>query len=286
MKLELGHLLYINNSWCGFISHLGTKLMIYDKLKKKNIQYKANKQALENIYKLSITRYNLEKLTSLYDSETIIYVNTLKSEIKSMKKGQKFLASDGNTYFFDKLSGLKLVFYKDNLEYTGNIFQFVEKYNEYDSKSDKANFIRTMSDYNKLSVVEKITEALNYVKMEYNQEGTLYKVLSIGNIISGYAYNHETDKQYKLIGLEVNLTFKYDFMTNFETIVGFFPIYLNRSASYDPIIFTESIGKFGSHYYDNGCGDKLVVDEILVPLSKTQGKVDISKYSNIKGLIL
>lgn len=120
-----------------------------------------------------------------------------------------------------------------------------------------------------------------------DKETPEYKILKIGRLLEGIAYNHETDSSYYEIGLELEIECRYSFMDKSEKNVGFYSIWTASKKSYDPIDFEESHQEIGKpHRFSNGCGDELMVtkelksleimDETLKELIKNK-EIEISK---------
>lgn len=133
---------------------------------------------------------------------------------------------------------------------------------------------RRKKDALSASPEELIALAAKNLKEHYGVEktNTSLEIKDVGPFLQGTAYNHETDGEFTCIGVEFTYTYKFDIMDKPETTTGFTPVWTNAKNNYDPISFEQSY--FGinnqSTKYDNGCGDHLDVDKILIPKETMQ----------------
>lgn len=93
-----------------------------------------------------------------------------------------------------------------------------------------------------------------------------FSVKRIGRYLLGTGYFHETDEYYAETGFEVEYEYKWPFMDKPETAVRFCAIWTDgKHHDVAPIDFCESYHGFGNnHFFENGCGDRLDVEKVLV----------------------
>lgn len=265
MKYEVGRILTFNKSNWGFISYKKGILTAFNLEEKNKANFSVNKATFEKIYNVKKPKISQETLDFISDETK--KQNDLLNKLKS---GIKFIATDGKEY---------TVLTKNNNEiycYNGNDIlacktEFIKSLtNEFNP--DYLNHlitVTTMKEYNALTNEEKVQIAINEFKREF--KGTNYEILEIGNIIKGEAFYHEKDAYYTLIGLQIkyndhdSVSYKQSPMD-----IGFFPIYIGKIKNYYPDSFSLSNGgnNFNEHKYENGIGDNIVVDKILISKDK------------------
>ena len=262
MLYELGRVLSFNNAKWGFIDYKDGRLIVFSIKDKKKVAFKISESLFNNLYSNSSYETSQETIDFALNEE-----KERQSLLSQLKPGVIFIGSDDKEYTFLKFKGKKVIFYNNSDEFSAKVDFIKSVTDEIDSTYlDHLDVVKTKKEYKSLTNEEKVKIAINYCKGCYNQEGTEFEILEIGNIISGLAYYHEVDDYYNLIGLQIKFKYKFDFEDDFTTEIGFFPIYIGRVADYYPISFKESYGNldFKEHSYVNGLGDKLEVEEILI----------------------
>lgn len=262
MLYELGRVLSFNNAKWGFIDYKDGRLIVFSIKDKKKVAFKISESSFNNLYSRSSNETSQETIDFALNEE-----KERQSLLSQLKPGVIFIGSDDKEYTFLKFKGKKVIFYNNSGEFSAKVDFIKSVTDEIDSTYlDHLDVVKTKKEYKSLTNEEKVKIAINYCKGCYNQEGTEFEILEIGNIISGLAYYHEVDDYYNLIGLQIKFKYKFDFEDDFTTEIGFFPIYIGRVADYYPISFEESYGNldFKEHSYVNGLGDKLEVEEILI----------------------
>lgn len=262
MLYELGRVLKFNNAEWGFIDYKNGRLVAFSLKDKKKVAFKLTKSMFDNLYSRSSGQTSQETIDFAIKEE-----KERESLLNQLKPGVKFIGSDNEEYTFLKFKGKKIIFYKDNEEFSAKLEFMKSLTGEFDDMYiNHLSVVDTKKDYNSLTNEEKVKIAINYCVNSYGQEGAKFEILEIGNIISGEAYYHEVDKYYDLIGLQIKFKYKFDFQDDFTTEVGFFPIYTGKIPNYYPVSFEESFGNldFNEHSYTNGFGDELTVNKILV----------------------
>lgn len=262
-KYELGRILKFNKVDWGLIDYSKGKLIAFSIKDKRKASFTVNPSKFEQIY--------AQSSANVISQETIDFVveeeKQKKELLNGLKRGVKFIGTDDKEYMFLKFKGKRIVFVEGNDKYSANV-EFVKSLTGkmYDNYMDYLTPVYTKKEYKSLSNIEKVKIAINYLKACYGHEDTKFEILELGNIISGEAYYHEVDKYYNLIGLQIKFKYKYNFMDDFETQVGFFPIYTGKLPDYYPVSFEESYGDldFNENSYTNGCGDHLKYYEILI----------------------
>lgn len=263
MEYQIGRIVEFNKKKWAFVSFEKSSLTVYSLETKEKSIFKISKKDFDSIYSRSSGEISQEVVDLVVEE-----LSKKQKMIKSLKTGIKFIGSDNSVYCFLSSSRNKITFSdgKGN-NYTAPI-EFVKHVTDEIDENylNFINVVQTKKEYNLLTDKEKISIALNYFRESYGEEGTEAEILELGNIIKGIAYYHEVDKYYELIGLQIKFKYKFDFQDDFNTDVGFFPIYIGRIPNYYPISFQESYGNmdFNEHKYVNGCGDELDVDKILV----------------------
>lgn len=262
MLYQLGKVLSFNKNKWGFIDYNNGKLVVYSLKDKKKVVFKLSKSLFEDLYSKSSNEVSQETVDFALQEEL-----EKENMLSKLKAGAIFIGNDDNKYTFLKFKGKKVIFYNSDDEFSAKI-DFVKSVTDEvdDSYLEHLMVVDTKKEYNSLTNKEKVQIATNYCKECYNQEGTEFEILEIGNIISGIAYYHEVDDYYNLIGLQIKFKYKFDFQDDYTTQVGFFPIFTGKIADYYPVSFEESYGNldFEEHSYENGLGDKINVDKILI----------------------
>ena len=262
MLYELGRVLSFNNAKWGFIDYKDGRLIVFSIKDKKKVAFKISESSFNNLYSRSSYETSQETIDFALNEE-----KERQSLLNQLKPGVVFVGSDNKEYTFLKFKGKKVIFYDNSGEFSAKV-EFIKSLTGEidDTYLDHLDIVKTKKEYKSLTNEEKVKIAVNYCKSCYNQEGTEFEILEIGNIISGLAYYHEVDDYYNLIGLQIKFKYKFDFQDSSTTEIGFFPIYIGRIADYYPVSFEESFGNldFKEHSYTNGLGDKLEVEEILI----------------------
>lgn len=262
MLYELGKVLKFNNAEWGFIDYKKGVLSVFSFEDKKKVNFKLDSSTFKRIYSNALDKVSQETINFALNEE-----KERDNLLKQLKPGVKFIGSDDKEYTFLRLRGKKVEFYEGNDTFTAKIEFIKSLTGEFDNDYiNHLSVVNTKKDYKALTNEEKVKIAINYFKSCYNQEGTEYEILEIGNIVSGEAFYHEVDEYYNLIGLQIKFKYRFDFKGDFNTETGFFPIYIGKIPNYYPVSFEESYGSsdFKEHSYTNGCGDEIEVHEILV----------------------
>lgn len=270
MSYELGKVLKFNSAMWGLINYQKGKLTVLplreDKtIKDKNkLTFKVDEPTFKRFYLLS-SETSQEVIDFALNEEM-----ERKSLMNKLKAGVKFIGSNAEEYTFLRFKGKKVNFYKGNDEFSANP-EFIQSLTgEFDDDYiNHLGLIETKKEYNSLTNEERVKIAINFCKDCYNQEGTGLEILEIGNIVSGEAFYHEVDACYNLIGLQIKFKYKFDFQEDYNTEVGFFPIYTGKLPDYYPVLFEESFSvDFTADSYTNGYGDEIEIDKILVTKDK------------------
>lgn len=276
MLYQLGRVLNFNQSEWGYISYEKNILTVYNLKEKNKVAFKLDKSTFDRIYSASSPSNVSEETVNFALKESL----EKGAFIKSLKAGVKFIGNDNQEYTLLKVKNDKIEFYKGKEEYKAKIGFIKNLTGDFDDDYiNHLNVVTTKKEFKALTNEEKVKIAINYLKGSYSQDDkTEFEILEIGNIISGYAFYHEVDKYYELIGLQIKFKYKFDFQKDFTTEIGFFPIYIGRIPSYYPISFEESFGNldFTEHRYENGLGDNIEVDKILIKKSVLD-KIDFNK---------
>ena len=265
MLYQLGRVLKFNKSEWGYISYEKNVLTVYSLEEKKKVAFKLDKSTFDKIYSVS-------SLLPSVSEETVNFAlkESLEKEafMKSLKPGVKFVGNNDEEYTLLKVKNDRIEFYKGKEEYNAKIGFIKNLTGEFnDDYINHLNVVTTKKEFKALTNEEKVKIAINYLKGSYSQDDkTEFEILEIGNISSGCAFYHEVDQYYELIGLQIKFKYKFDFQKDFTTEVGFFPIYTGRIPDYYPISFEESFGNldFTEHRYENGLGDNIEVEKILI----------------------
>lgn len=218
--------------------------------------------------------------------ETVAFVKNKKDSIRKLKKGQAFIYTTGEKFYFLELLRDKIEFCNENGDiYTSNYLFVKDLLDEINEKVvEIPRLIKNQKNLNHISLDEQIKTGLLMFKEEFSRdETTKFKILELGGIKAGMAYYHEVDQFYSIIGIEIKYRYKFNFMDEEKTDIGFFPIWVGKSHRCAPISFSESYSDhFDNNQYTNGCGDHV---EIMTTLnSKAEiddciKSIDLSKYS-------
>lgn len=131
------------------------------------------------------------------------------------------------------------------------------------------------TDKNNLGAAIKLA----YTNLEPSEgEYKVYNIKNIGRLLEVEAYYHEVDEYYKCVGFEVEIESQFSFgegdserLTDLETQVGFYAIWIGKSHEAAPITFEESYRNLGdAHRFDNGCGDHATVTKVIATMDEVQ----------------
>lgn len=222
------------------------------------------------------------------NQEVAILSEKEEAILKKLAFGKKFLGKDGHFYYLEKIKNRVLDIYNENGDFQCPIFLVDKVFDEFDKKAFlRRTPIQKKKDFESMSLKEKVeTGIASFYSYFHNTGNTSTVLLEIGNIIEGVAYNHETNRFYKLIGLQVYHQISYHFENTSETEkqVGFYPIFIGKAKNYDPIHFHESGGPrneedlfFTSRYF-NGFGDHLELSQVLIKKEDIKKELDIGQY--------
>lgn len=119
-------------------------------------------------------------------------------------------------------------------------------------------------DQKVMLLLRNLIEERNVTDPNYAYES--FSVKRIGRYLLGTGFFHETNEYYAETGFEVEYEFKWPDMAEPETAVRFCAIWTDgHHSEWAPIDFLESYHGFGqNHFFENGCGDRLDVEKVLV----------------------
>lgn len=138
-----------------------------------------------------------------------------------------------------------------------------------------------MDKKNLEEAIKLVIENVNGFKENYE----VYEIKNIGRLLEVEVYYHEVDEYYRCVGFEVEIESQFAFETdngkklsNLETHVGFYSIWIGKSHNAAPFTFEENYRELGkATRFDNGLGDYAEVLNEIASVKKVQ---DI--YKNIK----
>lgn len=134
---------------------------------------------------------------------------------------------------------------------------------------------KTAMDKNNLKeAIQLVYQNLASNKKDYK----VYNIKNFGRLLEAEAYYHEVDGYYKCVGFEVEIESQFSFgkgdterLSDLETQVGFYSIWIGKSHSAAPITFEESYRPLGeSHRFDNGLGDHVSVIKVIASEDEVQ----------------
>lgn len=122
--------------------------------------------------------------------------------------------------------------------------------------------------------VKLIEENLESNKKDYK----VYNIKNFGRLLEVEAYYHEVDEYYKCVGFEVEIESQFSYgegdsekLSDLNTEVGFYSIWIGKSHSAAPITFEESYRPLGeAHRFSNGCGDHVDISKVLATKEEVQ----------------
>lgn len=143
---------------------------------------------------------------------------------------------------------------------------FIMEYSLYKTK-------KIAADKNNLEeAIKLVYKNLKSIQKEYE----VYNVKRFGRLLEAEAYYHEVDQYYRCVGFEVEIESQFSFgegnkLSDLETTVGFYSIWIGKSHSAAPITFEESYNPFGeSNRFDNGLGDRVNVIKVIASKDEVQ----------------